>query len=177
MMRHDAGVKAILCLPICAALCFAADEAADRAAIERTIASLNVNVVAPHGPLFTDDATSELDRLPSVKPVAIRPVAPSAGPKVTISHDEIWGEATIDWGLPSLEFLMELLNPRITCGAIRFITSDVALADGNWKYENGPATETIPLLFVMKNEAGVWKIASLRLLAPRPAAPTPPSGK
>jgi hypothetical protein len=186
MTRHDTGVKAILCLPLCAALCFAADEAAGRAAIERTIASLNVTGAAPHGALFTEDATSELDRLPNVEPVAIRPAAPpepipyvgASGPKVTISHDEIWGEATIDWGFPSLEFLrLEFLNPRITCGAIRFITPDVALADGTWKHEDGPATQTIPLLFVMKNEAGAWKIASLRLLAPRPAETTPPSGK
>jgi hypothetical protein len=66
-------------------------------------------------------------------------------PNVTISH-EPWGEATIN-----------LMSPGILIATIRFITPDVALADGT--------THTIPLLFVMKREGENWKIASVYVLA------------
>jgi hypothetical protein len=150
-MRHYSGMKAIPCLLLCFAFCAAADEAADRAAICRDVALLNM---APQpSTLFTADASSDLDRLPKPQPVSFRILLPpddsAAHPTVTISH--------------------EYPNPRIACGSIRFITPDVALADGNWTYENGPETQTKPLLFVMKKEADGWKIASLRLLEPRPA--------
>ena len=169
LMRHYGGMKAIPCLLLCFAFCAAADDAADRAAIERVIASLNVLPRA--SAFFTADASSDLDRLPNLQDVSavkFRPILPSDDPAVhpslTISH-EIWGEAKIDFPGASAE----ILNPRIACASIRFITSDVALGDGNWTYENGPETQTTPLLFVMKEEAGNWKIASIRLLAPRPA--------
>jgi len=154
-------MKAVPCL-LCLALCAVADEAADRAAIERTIAALNR---APRpSALFTADASSELDRLANGKPVSFEPLLasedPALHPTVTISH-ELWGEATINF--PSVA--AEILNPRIACDSIRFITPDVALADGNWTYENGPETQKKPLLFVMKKAGDDWKVASLRLLA------------
>jgi hypothetical protein len=164
-------MKAILCLPLFFAFYAVADEAADRVAIDHTITALNESP-QPGRALFTEDTFSELYSLPDVKPVNLRPLAPSgdqAGhPTVTISH-EVWGEATIN--LPGIPVIppVEFLNPRIGCDSIRFITPDVALADGNWTYKNGPETQTKPLLFVMKKEGDDWKIASLRLLAPRPA--------
>jgi hypothetical protein len=66
-------------------------------------------------------------------------------PKVTISH-EPWGEATIN-----------LMSPGILIATIRFITQNVALADGT--------AQTTPLLFVMKREGENWKIASAYVLA------------
>jgi hypothetical protein len=45
---------------------------------------------------------------------------------------------------------------RVILVKTRFLTSDVALVD---------ASAAHPLLFVVKREAGVWKIASLRVLA------------
>lgn len=79
-------------------------------------------------------------------------------PTLVISH-EPWGEATINF--PGVE----IVNPRIESRTVRFITPDVALADGVCTYRdfNGHA-ETTPLLFVMKKEGERWKIASIRLL-------------
>jgi hypothetical protein len=84
-----------------------------------------------------------------------------------ISH-EPWGEATIDFPGRWPHATMEVVNPRIVSRTIRFITPDVALAEGACVYrEDGGGTRFTPLLFVMKREGGGWKIASLRVLAPR----------
>jgi len=175
-LRHYASVKAILYLPLFFAAYASADEAADRMAIGRAIAA--VNEVPQRPALFTEDAdaSSELERLWKVKPLRFRILGPSGDPAssprvdrptVTISH-EPWGEATINFpGMESLPAL-EILNPRIASRTIRFITPGVALADGACTYEDGGATtQTTPLLFVMKKEGDNWKIASLRVLAPR----------
>jgi hypothetical protein len=171
-MRHYATVKATLCLPLLLASYAWADEAADRVAIDRAVAALNE--LPQRADVFTDDAYSELERLPNVKPRAFRIPGPqddrvslrrTDGPTVTISH-EIWGEATIN--IPGVAPVpaLEILNPRITNGAIRFITPDVALTDGAWTYEgDSGTTQAIPVLFVMKKEGDNWKIASLRVLA------------
>jgi hypothetical protein len=172
-MRHYASVRAILCLPLLLASYASADEAADRVAIDRAIAALNE--LPQRAAVFTEDASSELKRLPNVMPRAFRTLGPQDDraslpridrPTVTISH-EVWGEATINIpGATSLTAL-EILNPRIANGAIRFITPDVALTDGAWTYEDGSGvTQTTPILFVMKKEGDNWKIASLRVLAP-----------
>jgi len=172
-MRHYASVKAILCLPLLLASYASADEAADRVAIDRAVAALNE--LPQRAAVFTEDASSELKRLPNAKPRAFRILGPqddgmslprTDGPTVTISH-EIWGEATINIpGVASLS-AFEILNPRIANGAIRFITAEVALTDGAWTYEDeSGTTQTIPILFVMKKEGSNWKIASLRVLAP-----------
>ena len=69
-MRHYAGVKVILCLPLFFAAYASADEAADLVAIGRAIATLN-ELPRPTG-LFTEDAnaSSELEGLPKVNPLA-----------------------------------------------------------------------------------------------------------
>jgi hypothetical protein len=164
-------MKAILCLPLLLCSYASAEEAGDRAAIGRAIATLNEQ--PQRTTVFTADASSELDRLPDVKLKSVRPlgvpdaIVPVGGPlgaTVTISH-EPFGEATIN--LPGATSLpaMEVLNPRIASGSVRFLTPDVALAEGAWTYTSQGATQTIPLLFVMKKEGDAWKIASLRLLA------------
>jgi hypothetical protein len=172
-MRHHASVKAILCLPLLFASCAYADEAADRVAIDRTIAALND--LPQRTALFTQDAdaASELARLPKIRPFRIlgpaadaEPLPRTDQPTVTISK-EPWGEVTINFpGTVSLPPL-NILDPRIVSGAIRFITTDVALADGAWIYDDGAVMRSVPLLFVMKKEGDDWKIASLRVLAPR----------
>jgi hypothetical protein len=114
------------------------DEPADRSAIDRTISSLN-GVSRPTGYFTADsDAPAALDQL--LKP---------KGYTVAISH-EPWGEADI-----------KMQTPTILGRTTRFITSNVALVDGTCSYSEGTA---IPLLFVMKKEGDVWKIASLRVL-------------
>jgi hypothetical protein len=151
-------MKAIPWLALCFASFALADEAADRMVICRTIAALNE--LPRRTVLFTGDAnaSSELERLPKV---AARTFGTASGATVTISHEPM-GEATIH--LPDT---LEILNPRIACGTLRFITPEVALADASWTYQGeGAATQTVPLLFVMKKEGADWKIAALRILAP-----------
>jgi len=161
-MRY-ASLTAILCVPLFFASYASAEEAADRAAISRAIAALNEpsNEPAPHNALFTKDgnAAEELARLRRVNP-PFRIVVPESGsvamPTVTISH-EPWGEARINF--PAIE-------PRTVDRSITFVTSDVALAEGACAYQDA-ATQPVPLLLVMKKEGEDWKIASLRVLAPR----------
>lgn len=163
-MQHNTTARLLFCLPLLLTSYALADEPGDRAAIVQTVTALNE---FPHpSTLFTDDASSDLDRLPNVRPLAFRvmsrPAQPALHPPhVTISH-EPWGEASIGIPLPQ----MEILNPRITVNSIRFLTPEIALVDGNWTYHKDIAdTQTIPLLFIMKKETDSWKIASLRLLA------------
>ncbi len=161
-------------ITFCAFLLFAscvwADEIADRVSIDRVIAALNEVPVSPL--LFTTDASSELGRLPKVSARNLRPqggVPPRAGePSVVISH-EPWGEATIDFRARSAAApQMEVLNPRITNSATRFVTPDVAIVDGTWLHRGSTgARQTIPLFLVMKKEGRSWKIAALRVLEPR----------
>ncbi len=171
MVWHYTSMRAILLLSFLFASCALADETADRLAIGRTIAALNE---VPQRPgLFTEDGDSSFAVKPLLgsQPVSVRllttsgnPVpAPPAHATVEISN-EPWGEATIIYpGMPSLP-PMEMLDPRIVSGTIRFITADVALVDGAYTYR----AEKTPLLFVMKKEKdNNWKIASLRVLAPR----------
>jgi len=135
------------------AACAFADAAADRIAIGQTTAGLNEQ--PRPAALFTadSDAPAELARLLK---------APADPPTVTISH-EPFGEATINF--PAVT------PPRFSVRAIRFVTPDVALADGGGAYSD---TQTVPVLFIMKREDGVWKIASLRRLAAvAPPAPVP----
>ena len=103
-MRHYAGVKAILCLPLFFVACASADEAADRVAIGRAIATLN-ELPRPTA-LFTEDAnaSTELEWLPKVNPLAFRMAAFRNRPTVTISH-EPWGEATINF--PWTDYLIK----------------------------------------------------------------------
>jgi hypothetical protein len=182
---HYASVKVILCVPLLFASYAVADEASDRVAIDRTIAALNE--LPRRAALFTHDAdaSSELARLPRVTllwfpaPELASDPARADSPTVTISKDP-WGEVTINFpwmvslppgmrNFPDMVSLplAEIPNSRIVSGSIRFITPDVALADGDWTYKDGPTTQTIPLLFVMKREGDTWKIAALRVLAPR----------
>ena len=166
-------MKAISYLPLFFAAYASADEAADRVAIGHVIAKLNQ---LPHRTaLFAKDAegASELEGLWKDKRISSFRISkpPADRPTVTISH-EPWGEATIN--LPGMASIMmshspaELLNPRIESRNIRFITPDVALADGAWTYKEDASTmQSKPLLFVMKREGADWKIASLRVLTAR----------
>jgi hypothetical protein len=136
-----------------------ADESADRVAIDRTIAALNE--VPLHAALFTGDgdAAAVLEQLRK----GITPMyRPRSSPSVTISH-EPWREATIHLPAPA----NEVINPRIASGSVRFITPDVALVDGSFTNRDGSGTQTKALLFVLRKQADGWKIASLRVLAPR----------
>ncbi len=146
-----------------------ADEAADRASIARVVSQLNRDP-EPEGLFTTNADASVLGTLRSAGPVRVRVLSTPAYPNVltvTISH-EPWGEASIGPGAPAVE----VLNPRIASGAIRFVTPDVALVDATFSYSSstysssagGP--EVTPLLIVVKREGEIWKIDSVRQLSP-----------
>lgn len=149
------STNAILFSAVLLAGCALADEA-DRGSIEQVVAALNRAPVP--GSIFTADASSELDRLPKVKPV-VTPVMKPASRGVTISR-EPWGEASLGIGSP----VMEAVNPRIVSSAIRMITPDVAMVDAMWKYEDGTEVRRVPLLVVLRKEGVDWKIVSVRVL-------------
>ena len=158
--------RMILCLPLMLASCvLAADEAADRAAISRTIAALN-EVPQPAG-LFTDDAVSDLGRLPEMNAIQFQPnatVVTAGGLSVVISR-EPWGEAQIYFPGQVIPPPVVILNPRIASSTVRFVTPDVAMVEGSYTHRDGDSMQTTPLLFLMKRDGDVWKIASVRLLA------------
>jgi len=174
-MRHLTG--GFLVLPVLFCAIAWADEAADRAAISHTVVALNV--YPPRAELFTADADAApvLDQLWSGKRIEYRLAPETAAveslesdlPTVVVSHRP-WGEATISYPGRGIMTAMEMLNPRIAASAVRFVTADVALADGACTYRQYSAgTQTTPLLFVMKREGEAWKIASVRVLAPAPS--------
>jgi hypothetical protein len=133
------NVQSVLLLSLLLAVSAWSDEPADRSAIDSTISSLN-GIPRPTEHFTADsDAPSALDQLWKVN-----------GYTVAIAH-EPWGEANIKMKIPTI-------LGRTT----RFITSNVALVDGTCSYAEG--STPIPLLFVMKKEGDVWKIASLRVL-------------
>lgn len=154
-------MRALAVLPILLAVSARADELTDRMAIRRTIHALNGS--PPRNGLFTQDASisPEFERLRGARRISYRLLDPAGGarPTVTISH-EPWGEATIGWS----PIRVELTPSRIVAGEIRFVTSDVATADGASLYEGEAARERTRLFFVLRREGEEWKIAAVRVL-------------
>jgi hypothetical protein len=139
-------------------------------AVENTISALNA--FPQRNELFSGDAdaSSALEQLRKGKRTAYRMRSPGDNPSsssqsdhpiLTISHEPL-GEAIISYQRRGVE----MINPRIVSSTIRFVTPDVALADGSFTYADENAnSQTTPLLFVMRKEGGDWKIVSVRLLA------------
>ncbi len=169
-MRARLAVLAAFSLPIILPAFGAADEAADDTAICKAITSLPG--VARPWDSFTIDGYSDFGRLPAGPPEHI-PIAPEMDtaaaqrPSVIISHDEIWGEATVSWGPTILGRPLVFPTEAAACGPVRFLTPDVALADATWTDFARPGSARTQLLFVMKREGGEWKIDSVRVLAPK----------
>jgi len=135
-------MKTILCISLVFAAIAWADEATDRAAIEGVIGTLNADKTGADqkriASLFTIDADNELDRLENLDRRLLQP------------SDKPWSEVT---------------TPRFVIQSIRFITAEVALADAaNTQYGSTILVRRVPVLFVMKKQAGEWRIASLRVL-------------
>ena len=142
-------MKKLLWLPLLFCGFLRADEAADREKIGRVIAALN-QIPRPAG-LFTADFDGW---------AALAAPGIGGGLTVVISH-EPWGEARLE-----PRSLGTVLDSRISSGAIRFITPDVALADGALRYTGESGTsQTTPLLLIMKRDGEGWKIAAVRVLA------------
>jgi hypothetical protein len=119
-------------LPLVFAALAAAEGPADQADVRAAVKSL----VTPLHAIMTADA----DGIGEVRRV-LRD-GPQEHPPLTWDY---W-----PWPLP-------VTDPgAVECSNIRFLTPDVAIADGSVKQH--------PALFVVKKEGGVWKIASVRFL-------------
>lgn len=131
------------------------DRLHDRIAINRVIDSLNDPFRRSEAFAREGDGPAryaELRRSTPAKQFRILGPRNSGVPVVTISH-EPWGEA-------------DIRLPDDLRSGILFIAPDVALSEGACSYEQGDgAMRRKPLLFVLKREAGAWKIASLRTVA------------
>jgi uncharacterized protein (TIGR02246 family) len=57
--------------------------------------------------------------------------------------------------------------------SVRLISDDIAIADGRYELNGlaGNTTRKMWTTFVLKREAGVWKIAAIRNMLPAPPAP------
>jgi hypothetical protein len=177
-------MRLVLCLSILmASSAGAADEAADRAAIEKVISTLNS---APGSPgLFTDDfgdgavltslgvyRDSPRDSPRDGPAVTIPVAAPESGQptihvsvgeiSMCVSHDPM-GELGPCGGMdrsgsaPASRFIIQ---------SLRLITPEVALVDAVHNREFAGLSRRSPVLLVLRREGGVWKIASLRVMAP-----------
>jgi hypothetical protein len=159
-------MRALFVLPLLLAAAAFADETADRAAIDRAVAALN-RIPSPQS-IYTADASisPDLDRLWEGKRPSYRVLnGTMARPTVTISH-EPWGEASI--GFPGIR-TVDLTNPRILGGPIRFVMPDVATVDAESVYEAEGKLQRRPLFIVVKKEGADWKIDAVRVIAePRP---------
>jgi hypothetical protein len=82
---------------------------------------------------------------------------------VVIQHGLPWREAQIEVPAPSIE----LKNPRVVSGFVRFVSEDVALVDGSLVEQRDGGRESTPLLFVVERDGDDWKIADLRVVAER----------
>ena len=132
-------MKALVCLALLFALFGRADEAADRAAIRQTLRLLNV--ASERSAQFTSDADgkSQLEaaiRSPRRETVSTEPLAADYWPFWPAYLHQPW---------------------QVEAAAIRFVTADVALAEGRVHRQ--------PLLFILRKEASGWKVASVRFLA------------
>ncbi len=57
-------------------------------------------------------------------------------------------------------------NRSITVAAVRFITPDVAIADGPYEIAGGGTVRRMWTTLVLAREAGVWRIAAIRNMVP-----------
>jgi hypothetical protein len=134
-------MKPILCLSLLFCACLRAGQTADRMAIDKVIDALNEPRGDPDSKplssLFTSDADpADLDRLSDLER---RMAKISSGP---------WSEATA---------------PRIVRNSIRFVTSDVVLADAAIAQIGSLTARHEPVLFVLRKQGTDWRIVSIRV--------------
>jgi uncharacterized protein (TIGR02246 family) len=138
-MRH------ILVLALFAANTFSAqtpasDEAAVRSAVERYVSARDARDPGAVGALFTADAD-----------------------QYTTSGEWRRGRAQVVAGTAA----SSAQNPgdrSIDIASVRFITPDVAIADGNYNIAGNTARRWTTI--VLKREAGAWRISAIRNMVP-----------
>jgi hypothetical protein len=164
-------MRLALCLSLLlASSAWAADEAADRASIQKVISTLNTSPDSPG--LFTDDfgdnnALVALSIYRSGVPV----IAPETAPDPSTIHvgsECVSHKPMGELGpcrVPAMP-AMPATNSRFVIQSVRLLTPNVALVDStNYRDIAGMSHQT-PVLLVLRKEADIWKIASLRILAP-----------
>ncbi len=136
------------------------DEAAVRALVARYVAARDLRDAAAVGALFTDDAD-----------------------QYTTSGEWRRGQTAIVSGTAR----SSLQNPgdrRIRVEAVRFVTADVAIADGPYEIVSADAgkgagtvagdTRRMWTSIVAVRQADGWRIAAIRNMRPTTPAPAPP---
>lgn len=141
LTRHSRHMKVLLSLFLAVGLW--ADEAQDRAAIEKVIAAVNDPMQRPG--LFTEGADSGVDFTRLIDLHARKASCPGD----VIGMNETWAAMTV---------------PQVGSGKVRFITPDVAIADGASIVHGAVSQiESVPLLFAMKRVGVGWRIDAVRV--------------
>ncbi|OFW01672.1 MAG: hypothetical protein A3H94_00050 [Acidobacteria bacterium RIFCSPLOWO2_02_FULL_60_20] len=89
------------------------------------------------------------------------------------------GRDAIEAGLPRPKDWSEVTAPRIENESVRFLSANVALVDASQtQYGSLILKQSVPVLLLLKRDAGNWRIISLRIyrpwtVAPSSATPTP----
>ena len=144
--------RLVLCLASCLAAAtlataqapptLAADEAAVRDVVQRYTQARALNDPKAIEALFTADAdqytsSGEWRRgLPALMKAMVAPAGSSPGVS------------------------------SITVAAVRFVTPDIAIVDGDYKPGNPTETRALWTTLIVKREARVWRIAAIRNMAP-----------
>jgi hypothetical protein len=169
-------MRLILCLSVLlASSAWAADEAADRAAIEKVVSTLNNSPDTPG--LFTDDFSDNgvltglgvyRYRVPIVTTDTAQASTPEGQPAIhldaismCVSHQPM-GEL----GPCRAADRVPGSAPRFVIQSIRLLTPDVALVDAVNSPELTGVSRRSPVLMALRKEGDVWKIASVREMAP-----------
>ena len=157
-------IRRVLWMLALGAVCLSGEESGDREAVRRAIEGLNERNW--RAAVITSDPTAiaQFERLLRGRTLSYR-IRPETGRPVLVARPHgLAGRTSVTLRAPSIE----LSNPRVVVGAVRFVSEDVATADASLVEQSGTVKRSTPLLFVMKKDAGVWKIAELKLLAPDP---------
>jgi hypothetical protein len=160
LVRSEHAMKRrLLWLIGMAAVGLLADERADRDAVQRTISSLNERNWRAATITSDPAALREFEKLLAGKDLVYR-IRPGVGRPVTVnSQHGMFGRPAVKVSAPAVE----LQNPRVVTGGVVFEAEDVAVAQASLVEWSGTDRRSTPLRFVVRREAGIWKIAELRV--------------
>jgi hypothetical protein len=169
-------MRLVLCLSILmASSAWAADEAADRAAIDKVISTLNSSPGVPG--LFTEDfgddgvlislgvyRNTPSVTIPTTTPEGGRPTIHVAVGAISmcVSHEPMGELAPCG----EIDRSASTSASRFVIQSVRLITPDVALVDAVNSRDVAGLSRHSPVLLVLRRDGDVWKIASLRVMAP-----------
>jgi hypothetical protein len=142
-----------------APVCLFADERTDRDAIQQAIGALNEREWRAATITSDPKALAEFQRLLSRKNLQWQ-IRPGVGRPVTAGAQHgMFSRTPAKTKAPTIE----LANPRVVPGAVELVSDELATAHASLVERRGKVRESTDLLFTMKKEAGVWKIAELKV--------------